>query len=88
MPRPHAATRHVAGELAFLLALLIAAPPAGSSAATASVGESPTAGRDGTVLESAPDVGSPRQRAVFVCQRDGVPVFTDTPCGPTPDGAR
>lgn len=33
------------------------------------------------MLESAPSAASPRQRAVFVCQQDGVPVFTDRPCG-------
>jgi len=81
IPRPLAATRRAAGELAFLLAVLIAALPASPSAATTSVGESATAGGDGAVLESAPDVGSPRQRAVFVCQLGGVPVFTDRPCG-------
>lgn len=79
--RPHTATRRAAGALAFLVTLLIAALPASPSAATTSVGESTTAGGDGAVPESAPMVGSPHQRAVFVCQQDGVPVFTDRPCG-------
>jgi len=79
--RSHATSRRAAGELAFLLALLVIALPASPSAATNSVGESATAGGDGAVLESAPVVVSPRQRAVFVCQQDGVPVFTDRPCG-------
>ena len=78
--RPHSATRRAAGEPAFLLALLVAALPAGPSSATTSVGESATAEGDGAALESEPAAGSPRQRAVFVCQQDGVPVFTDRPC--------
>jgi hypothetical protein len=45
------------------------------------LGESTTAGGDGPILEPAPATGSPRQRSVFVCQQDGVPVFTDRPCG-------
>jgi hypothetical protein len=81
IPRPHATTRRAAGELALLIALLIAALPASPSAAPTSVGGSTTAGGDGAVLEPAPVVGSPRQRAVFVCQQDGLPVFTDRPCG-------
>ena len=34
------------------------------------------------LLEPAPAPSNPRrQRAVFVCQDDGVPVYTDRPCG-------
>lgn len=76
-PRLRQATPRAAGVLAFLLAMLPASP---STAATL-LGESTSAAGDGPVLESAPAAGSPRQRAVFVCQQEGAPVFTDRPCG-------
>lgn len=69
---------HVA---AGVLALLLAAPPASPSALTTLTGDAPTAEGDRPVPESAAPAGSPRQRAIFVCEQDGVPVFTDRPCG-------
>jgi hypothetical protein len=74
-------TRHAAGALASLFAVLIAALPARASTVTTVLGESTTAGSAGPALESAPATGSPRHRAVFVCEQGGVPVFTDRPCG-------
>lgn len=79
--RQQPTTRRAASVSACLLALLIAALPACPSAATTLLGESTTAGGDGPVPEPAPAAAPPRQRAVFVCQQDGVPVFTDRPCG-------
>lgn len=66
---------------ASVLALLLAAPPASPSASTTMAGDAPTAAGDGPAPQSASPAGSPRQRVVFVCQQDGVPVFTDRPCG-------
>jgi hypothetical protein len=49
-----------------------AAPASGSAASGA-----------GVSIESPPAQATPRrQRAVFVCQDSGVPVFSDRPCGP------
>ena len=79
-PRRRPTTRRAAGVLALLHSLLLAAPPA-SHSATTFLGEAPTAGGDVTAGDPAPAAGSPRERAVFICEQDGVPVFTDRPCG-------
>lgn len=42
--------------------------------------DAPAAG-EVPAVEPTPASASPRQRAVFVCQEGGVPVFTDRPCG-------
>ena len=64
-----------------VIALLLWAWPASHSATTAFVGEAPTAGGDGATPDPAPAAGSSSRRTVFVCQPNGVPVFTDRPCG-------
>lgn len=43
----------------------------------------PLGSGDSVVLEPAAPPATPhRQRAVYVCQQDGTPVFADRPCGP------
>jgi hypothetical protein len=45
---------------------------------------SPLGGGQSVTLEPAPPQAHPRRnRAVFVCQQSGVPVFADRPCGST-----
>lgn len=82
-PRRPATTPWRAG----VLALALAAWPASQSAMTTFLGDAPAAGGERPAVDSAPATASPRNRAVFVCQEGGVPVFTDRPCGP-PDGSR
>jgi len=65
-----------------VLSLVLAASAASHSAMTPLLDESTTAGGDVPALDPSPAAEAPRQRAVFVCQQDGVPVFTDRPCGP------
>jgi len=43
---------------------------------------SPLGSGESVLLEPAPPPANPRrQRAVFVCQQNGVPVYADRPCG-------
>jgi len=76
-PRPPATSPSAAG----VLALLLAASPLGQSAMPAILGEAHAAGGAGPAVDPTPADRSPHQRTVFVCQQDGVPVFTDRPCG-------
>jgi hypothetical protein len=47
---------------------------------------SPLGGGDSVMLEPAPPSATPRrQRAVFVCQDGGTPVYADRPCGSNSD---
>jgi hypothetical protein len=64
-----------------VLALLLVAALATPSSMTTLAGDAPTAAGNEPVPDLAAPAGSPRQRVVFVCQQDGVPVFTDRPCG-------
>lgn len=64
-----------------LLAVLLAIAPGDESAASVSAVDTPVAGSDLPVARSAPPAGQGRQRAVFVCHDDGVPTYSDRPCG-------
>jgi len=64
-----------------VLAVLLAFAPGGESAAAAFPLDRPVAGSDFPVGEPASPAEPGRQRAVFVCQDGGVPVFSDRPCG-------
>jgi hypothetical protein len=44
-------------------------------------GDAPPVAGEVPARNSEPASASPHRRAVFVCQHDGVPVFTDRPCG-------
>lgn len=63
--------------------LLFSAPLATGSASEAEV-TSPLGGGASVSLEPAPPPAAPRrQRAVYVCQQAGIPVYSDRPCGST-----
>lgn len=79
--RRPATTPGVAG----LLALVLAVCAVGRSAAATFVADAPAAASEVPARESATATASPRQRAIFVCEERGVPVFTDRPCGSATD---
>jgi hypothetical protein len=71
-----------------VLALLLAASPLCQSAMPVFLGEAHAAGGEGPAVEPTPADRSRHQRTVFVCQQDGVPVFTTDPAVPPPARAR
>ena len=64
-------------------ALLAANLAAAAGASEAPSPTKPAAAGAGVSIEAPPAASTPRrQRAVFVCQEAGIPVFSDLPCGP------
>jgi len=78
----HADAGHTARRAATAFACLLhAAWATGDPPVT-----SPLGGGDSVMLEPAPPSTTPRrQRAVFVCQDGGTPVYADRPCGSSTD---
>ena len=72
------AARHVASCAAAGLACVLQVAWATTDPPVAG----PLGGGESMMLEPAPNHANPRrQRAVFVCQEDGTPVYADRPCG-------
>jgi len=64
-----------------VLLVLVTAAAIGAPAAAARETDPPLHDDEARPVESAPPPGPGQQRAVFVCQDGGVPVFADRPCG-------
>jgi hypothetical protein len=79
-PSPFIPPLHAAWVLTFLLTAAAIGAPAAAALETDPLAH----GDEARPVESAPPPGPGKQRAVFVCQDGGVPVFADRPCGAAP----
>ena len=74
--------RTVPRQLGWLLPALVGVIVPVAWATDAAPASKSAASGAGVSIESPPSQASPRrQRAVFVCQDAGIPVFSDRPCG-------
>jgi hypothetical protein len=74
--------REAATRAAFCAAVNLACLLQAAGATSDPPVANPLGGGQGVTLEPAPPPAAPRRhRAVYVCREDGVPVYTDRPCG-------
>jgi hypothetical protein len=76
--------RRTTRRTATLASIVLFSAPLAAGSATEPEVTSPLGGGESVSLEPAPPPVAPRrQRAIYVCQHGGIPVYTDRPCGST-----
>jgi hypothetical protein len=76
--------RQATRRTATLASILLFSATAAADPTTEPEVTSPLGGGESVSLEPAPPPAAPRrQRAIYVCQQAGIPVYTDRPCGST-----